>query len=176
MRIEIIWPKGWSATQTEASSFQVVIPPVVSTLSVTPVQGGDSHQAAPLCLRIRDGLPSPIDKVAFIEEAMLLQAPADCVLKRLSLQRIATLHGWPAQSAHYALFTPQGELIEERLGVFYRLLNHCSEVMLRIRDRAEYLQRAAELESLMLSGRAVWDFDDKSTLWHLTGAAKSAGG
>lgn len=126
-----------------------------------------NRDAVALLLRARWGLPVPLQPLVWIEETMAAGAPPGVHLKRLSLIRTQTQHGWPAQSAHYALFTATGELIEERLGVFYRLLNTAAEVVLHIRDRDRYKERAAELERVLLGGDARWPDPDTDTLREL---------
>lgn len=149
MRLGLEWPPTWTATLRSQN-----------LVEIEPEPG--------LVIRMRAAVPLPAGVVTWISGVMREDAPANASAREVRATRVQTSrHGWPVSISEY-VFERMGEIVEHRLGVFYRLLYNGAELVLHARDSARYAAEAPAILERFLAGGVAWPQSRTATLFDLT--------
>ncbi|MGN6107547.1 MAG: hypothetical protein ACTHU0_20725 [Kofleriaceae bacterium] len=120
-------------------------------------------------IRIRSQVALPPDYGFWIDHVMKEDVPVDCqAVLRGELEHLRSEQGWPVVLARYEVRLPSHEIVEERVGVFYRILHDGAEVVARCRG-SWLTSRFPELRAILLGGRVIWPTNDAVLLYTLLG-------
>jgi len=146
----------------------VLLPAAWITRELAPNET-DVHIDDDASLRIRSQLALPPDYGFWIAQSMSRDVPiGGRATLRGDIAHLLSEHGWPVALAHYDIYSEAGELVEQRLGAFYRILHDGAEVVARCHG-ARSAERLAELRKLLLAGLIGWPTSDASLLYTLLG-------
>lgn len=154
MRLKLHFPASWITRHLNAR------------LSDVLVSKGPTGEPE-LLLWVRWELPMPAGWKSWIEESMRFELPSGHTPRQHALRRGQSAAGWPVSIAEYEILDDKGRVVEMRIGVFYRLVDHGAELVLRIRNRARYEEQKSELTRFLLSGEADWTQTQAPSLFHL---------
>ena len=149
MRLFIEWPADWQFTALAPSLAQIIVPPE------EPV------------IRYRPAIPLPAGVQTWVERVMTEDHPADAVARQVQYDKQTSTWGWPVAISRY-VFEAHGGIVEERVGVFFRVLYNGAEVVVRGRDRARLAEVLPRVMELVLGAPVRWPDADTHTLHGLT--------
>lgn len=149
MKLAYEWPAEWTVATISTSLSEIRV-------------------AESLVIRFRPAVPLPAGVVTWVANTMSEDAPAGTRPREVGTTRTESAFGWPVVIAEYVFEDEHGAMIEQRLGVFFRLLYNGGEVVLRGRDRASFAAEAPAMRERFLAGRVQWPRDRVGTLYDLT--------
>jgi len=154
MRLRLQLPESWISRARNSQVSEVVI------------AQGPTEDAELLCwVRWETAIPAGLK--SWIADAMGFALPVGCTLRQRSLRRDVSAVGWPVAVVEQDVLDAQGSLVEQRLGIFYRLLEHGAEIVLRIRSRERFEAMKPEILRVLLNGDADWTQAQAPSLFHL---------
>lgn len=148
-RLALTWPATWISRPVDRHLFELVVDERVT-------------------IRVRPQLALPADYQFWIDRTMREDLPGDLTIVPHEFQHGISAHGWPIVIAHCEARTASGELVEDRFGVFYRILHDGAEVVARLRGTS-WPERAADLRPVLLGATVVWPAPDAAHLFGLLG-------
>lgn len=154
MRLRLQLPDDWICRARNAQLSEVVI------------SQGPSEEPELLCwVRWEQSIPAGLK--TWMADAMHFALPENYRLQQRTLRRALSEVGWPVAIAESDVLDPQGRVVEERIGIFYRLLEHGAELVLRIRNRERFEALKPVIMSVLLKGDADWTQAQAPSLFHL---------
>lgn len=149
VKLAYVWPAEWT----------------IATLSVSLMEIRIDES---FVIRHRPSIPLPAGVVTWVTSVMTEDLPTRTRAREVRNERAESTFGWPVVISEYAITDEGGEIVEQRLGVFYRLLYNGGEVVVRSRDRARFHTEAPALRERFLAGHVRWPRDRVGTLYDLT--------
>lgn len=148
MRLVIEWPSAWEVRTLSPNLTEIVIDPT-------------------LVIRMRAAIPLPAGITTWTDGELAADAPAGTVVRPTRATRQESVWGWPVSICGAELVDAAGTVVEERLGVFYRLLYNGAEVVVRGCDRARFAAEAPGLLERFLRAGVAWP-SARASLYDLT--------
>jgi hypothetical protein len=142
---------------------------VVTPPGWEPIEQGDVREFAVdqrTRVRIRPVVAMPADYSRWVER-VIAEDVDEPELTQVAFEHGTSSTRLPVVFAHYRV-RGAGGLVEQRAGVFYRVLHNGAEVVARIAG-AGWDDYAETLRPLMMSGHIQWPLIDSETVWHLLG-------
>lgn len=151
-RLSLALPPEWQSKATDSD-------PSLTEVAIAPN----------LLLEIRRLVSLPVDNAFWVESVMRRNAPPDCQLERIALENTPSDTGLPTIFAHYELRDQAGELLEERVGAFYRIIHNGAEVVVRLLDGARWSEHASTLRPVLMGGEIAWPSSESVLVYTLLG-------
>lgn len=148
-RLALSWPPGWERYDVGPGQTELVLD-------------------ARVLIQIRWQVPIPADYGHWIEATMNESLP-NPVLTQLAFEHGESDKGWPLVFAHYRLATASGDLLEERVGTFYRILHVGAEIVVRLFAGARWDDYAATLRPIPMAGDVEWPSFESDLVYTLLG-------
>jgi hypothetical protein len=149
-RLTLHWPSQWQSDSIGPNLTEVIVDPSV-TMRVRALVPPAAEHTIWIAGVMREGLDPRSTSTELVCEARLSE------------------RGWPVMFAHHRVLDENGAAVEERVGVFYRIIHSHGEVTVRLRGGVTWNDRAALLLPVLMGGDVVWPAYDTDMLWTLLG-------
>ena len=138
MKLNVDLPAEWSVQTNEEGKRLVVV------------------REGAVVMEIETLIPIPEEAREWIEEVMGENVPPDCKLGELDELETKNDLTWPMEIVAVQVIGPDGKVVEDRLGAFYKFNEWGGQALVRSRDPRALEAVRGKLLAILRAGRPQW--------------------